>query len=123
MESRHLPLAGMEFEESFFKAGCHNKEVFRLRPPSLSLWWPALKVADKRRCRPAYRQQVPGVGLRLQVPKGTIDCSAMLQRGAKGRVLIFISPRRDGTHQRCCTIIPIIVFTPFSKTSQIREFK
>src|SRR6056297_3837545 len=97
MESRHLPLAGMEFEESFFKAGCHNKEVFRLRPPSLSLRWPALKVADTRRCRPAYGLQLPGVGLRLQVPKGTIDCSAMLQRGAKGRVLIFISPGR-GRH-------------------------
>src|SRR6056297_2513944 len=79
-------------------------EIFRLRPPSLPLRWTALKVPDKRRCRPAYGLQLPDVGLRSQVPEGTIDFSAMLQRGAKGRVLIFISPGRDGTHQRCCTV-------------------
>ena len=54
-------------------------------------------MADKRRCRPAYGLQLPDVGLRSQVPEGTIDFSAMLQRGAKGRVLIFISPGR-GRH-------------------------
>src|SRR6056297_3709630 len=69
-------------------------EIFRLRPPSLPLRWTALKVPDKRRCRPAYGLQLPDVGLRSQVPEGTIDYSAMLQRGAKGRGLIFISPGR-----------------------------
>src|SRR6056297_3204991 len=81
-------------------------ETFRLRPLSLSLRWTALKVADKSRCRPAYGLQLPDVGLRSQVPEGTIDCSAMLQRGAKGRVLYLSVPAGDGTHQRCC-IVPL----------------
>ena len=59
----------MEFEQSFFKAGCQNMEIFRLRPPSLPLRWSALKMTGSWFVQ-GRRMGVLGVlwiGLRRQI--------------------------------------------------------